>query len=224
MTSNSLDQTTTEKAAPSATEIIACGECDLLVKLTPLTHGVTASCPRCGFVLTQYRNNARQTTLAFAVAALLFLVFSLPFAFLSLDSRGTSRMVSLIESFQSIAAFDYTSLALVLFAFTVVIPGLFLVSLIYVLVSSVLRKPLPNTRATTRGIFFLLQWNMAEIFLLSILVSFIKIMTVARVGFGLSFYAYILFIASLMATISYLDRYQLWRWVSRNQTRVSRDE
>jgi uncharacterized paraquat-inducible protein A len=51
---------------------------------------------------------------------------------------------------------------------------------------------------------------MAEIFIISILVSFIKVQTMASIEFGYALAFYLLFIMSLSATFIYFDKYQLW--------------
>jgi paraquat-inducible protein A len=97
-----------------------------------------------------------------------------------------------------------------LFATAIVIPLLFLLSIVYVSWSFNAKTLLPFTPQILKLALTILPWNMAEIFLVSILVSLIKIMTLANVDFGLSFFFYILFIVSLSATFMYFDRYQLW--------------
>jgi paraquat-inducible protein A len=52
---------------------------------------------------------------------------------------------------------------------------------------------------------------MAEIFLIGVLVSLIKILSMADIGLGLSFYAYLFFTIFMTITLLYVDKYQLKR-------------
>ena len=56
----------------------------------------------------------------------------------------------------------------------------------------------------------LVPWSMAEIFVIGILVSFVKIVTIADVSFGMSFWAYVLFTVCLTIVVLYLDKRELW--------------
>lgn len=114
-----------------------------------------------------------------------------------------------------------TYLVVVLFMLltTFVIPAVVLVGTNYVLLSSKLSKAFPYTKLILRVVFYLQPWNMAEIFLLGILVSMVKIASLAQVDFGWSFYAFIFYILSMAATRLFLDKYQVWRWLSHHETR-----
>jgi paraquat-inducible protein A len=45
---------------------------------------------------------------------------------------------------------------------------------------------------------------------IGILVSFVKIVTIADVSFGMSFWAYVLFTVCLTIVVLYLDKRELW--------------
>ncbi|MFT5759941.1 MAG: paraquat-inducible protein A [Alteromonadaceae bacterium] len=189
---------------------IACHDCDLLMLIPHLKHRQEAVCPRCGFILTRFYQHAPIKLLAFTLTSLVFLTFSLKFSFLIFYLHGNARSLTLIESIQSFSSINYIFVSILLFATAIIIPLLFLLSVVYVSWSFNAKKLLPFTEKVLKFALSVLPWNMAEIFLVSILVGLIKVMTLAHVEFGLSFFSYILFIISLAATLSYFDRYQLW--------------
>lgn len=205
-------------------ETIACHECDLLIHLPPIEEGNRALCPRCGHVLTQKRVNARDKLFAYSISSVIFLVFSLPFDFLSFESKGNARVVTLGESIESLSLYDFQSIAILIFLTTILIPGIFLLGLIYTLLSLQADRLFALTDKIAKFLFSLLHWNMAEIFLIGILVSFVKIASMAKVAFGLSFFAYVFFIIFLAMTISHLDRFQFWRWVKNHPMNKSQLE
>jgi len=189
---------------------IACHDCDLLMLIPHLKHRQKAVCPRCGFILTRFYQHAPVKLLAFTLTALVFLTFSLKFPFLNFYLHGNEQSLTLIESIQSFSSLNYIFVSIFLFSTAIVIPLLFLLSIVYISWSFNSKLLLPLTMQTLKFALLILPWNMAEIFLVSILISLIKIMTLANVSFGLSFLFYILFIMSLSATLMYFDRYQLW--------------
>ena len=101
-------------------------------------------------------------------------------------------------------------LAAIVFASIVVIPAMLLCGVIYVTSSIHLGRLLPGARTCLRGTIALAPWNMAEIFLIGILVSFIKIVSLADIELGLSFWAYALFTLGVVFVTLFFDRRTLW--------------
>jgi paraquat-inducible protein A len=54
-------------------------------------------------------------------------------------------------------------------------------------------------------------WSMVEVFVIGVLVSLVKIAAMATVILGVSFWAYVGFAVCFTATLSNLDRLQMWR-------------
>jgi len=194
-------------------EVIACHECDLLMRLSDFPNGNKACCPRCGHVVTEKTNNAKDKIMALAISSLIFLIFSLPFPFLSFESKGNERVITLLDSVINLSSLDFDFIAVLLLLTTIIIPGMFLTGILFVILSVSINRVSNLTKTSLKLVFHLLDWNMAEIFLIGILVSFVKIASMANVDFGLSFGAYVMFIVFLVATASRLDRFQVWRWV-----------
>ncbi len=195
------------------TEQLACHECDLLVALPELSEGQKAVCPRCGYLLTRRVKNAQSRLAALSSGALLFLGLSVFFPFLSFTVQGNEREVTLLQSIYSIGDEIFLSVAIFLFLTTILIPAVFLTGMLYVLLSVKNKQLFPYTSKVLYGLFMLLPWDMSEIFLVGILVSFVKIATLADISFGLSFISYTLFILCLAATLMTLDKFQIWQWV-----------
>ena len=190
---------------------MVCHECDLLVDLPALAAGQKAYCPRCGYLLTANRPNAQQTVFAASVAALLFLLLANAFPFLGFSASGQERTVTLLESVAILITEDLPSLAAIVFASIIAIPAAFLIGLIYVSSSLAIRRLLPGTRTVLRWVILMLPWSMAEIFIIGILVSFIKIVSLADVALGLSFWAYVFFSVSMVVATLNLDKREVWR-------------
>ena len=55
-------------------DLVACHECDLLMRKPELAHGEKALCPRCGYELYAHRHNVVQRSLALVIAALLLYI------------------------------------------------------------------------------------------------------------------------------------------------------
>jgi paraquat-inducible protein A len=193
---------------------LVCKECNLLVSVPLLPDGKKACCPRCDFVLTRFHNFARSKLFAFSSSAIVFMFLALVFPFLTLTTQGREKSVYYIESLLSLGDQTYLFVVVFLLISTLLIPLFILAGINYVLISSNFKKPLPLARAVLKSVFRLLSWNMAEIFLLGILVSMVKIASLAKVDFGWSFAAFVFYIISMGMTRIHLDKLQMWRLIS----------
>ncbi|WP_077338205.1 paraquat-inducible protein A [Pseudocolwellia agarivorans] len=189
---------------------IACHDCDLLMLIPPLKHREKAKCPRCGYVLTRFYRHAQTKLLVSALTALIFLAFALSFPFIIFSLHGDEKTLTLLESIQNIENITYILISALLAFTAFIIPLSFLLCILYISLSFKTKKLLPFTNPILKLTVLLKPWNMAEIFIISILVSFIKVQTMAYIEFGYAFFFYLLFIMSLSATFIYFDRYQLW--------------
>jgi paraquat-inducible protein A len=186
-----------------------CHECHLRVKLPSLTHKQAAVCPRCGLQLTVYHHHASQRIIALATTSLIFLLASLPFEFLSFSTSGRYTSIDILGGLWVLVEKDYALLALVQVLAILILPAFVLFSLLYLLVPLSLGFRPKKAEWVIKTLFNLLPWTMAEIFLIGVLVSLIKILSMADIGLGLSFYAYLFFTIFMTITLLYVDKYQL---------------
>lgn len=192
-------------------EYLACHECDLLIQIKNLDEGHKASCPRCGFLLTAKHKNASQRVLAFSLTALFFLALSFVFPFLVFSAQGQERTVTLMQSITVMVSENFTSLAVLIFISIIVVPMFYLLSAIYIYIKINAKNISPRLVFFMKLIGHLKHWSMAEIFLIGILVSFIKILSLADVQLGLSFWCYVFFVFAMTAAVLHIDNHQLWK-------------
>jgi len=199
---------------------IICHQCDLLMSFKPPAIGSSAFCPRCQYLLTTRRPHALDHVMAFSLSALLFLFLANCFAFLSINVQGQEQTITLLQSINILINQKFIILAVLIFIPVIVVPMIYLLAAFYVSLSLKRRYLLANTKPLMKLTIYLQQWNMAEIFLIGILVSFIKIMSLADIRLGISFWAYVLFIISMTMTMLNIDKYQFWQWIKEKEGRT----
>jgi paraquat-inducible protein A len=179
------------------------------------TDGVSRVRPvdRRNYLLAAHRPHAQAMVFAFALSGLVFLGLSVAFPFLGFSASGQERTVTLLQSILILATEDLPSLAAIIFAAIVLIPAAFLIGAVYVSIALKLKRLLPGTVAVLRWTLLLMPWSMGEIFLISILVAFVKIVSLADVSLGLSFWSYVLFTVCITVVVLYPDKRRLWQRV-----------
>lgn len=204
--------------------IINCHECALSVRLPLIPEGQKATCPRCGYLLSSIHCNATNRVLSFSFTALIFLILSIPFEFLSFSTKGLERHINLIDSIHILIASDYMILAILQIIAVLVLPLLILFILIALYLPLSRGQCPKHQQRLVRYLFLLLPWSMVEIFLIGTLVSLIKIISMASIGLGPSFYFFILFSITLTAALLHIDKQQLTTNISKVNTNRHQNE
>lgn len=194
----------------------ACHECDLLITVPEIAEGERADCPRCGGLITARPRNGIQRALAFALAGVIFLIISLLYPFLSFSSSGLESVMSLTEASLTIYEERSTSLAVIIFVTIIAAPAVLLAAILALTLPLVLKIRVPWLREVGKLLTVLTEWNMVEVFIIGVIVSLVKIMKLATVIMGLSFWAYIAFTICLVAAMSGLDTWRLWAEIEDN--------
>jgi paraquat-inducible protein A len=190
---------------------VACHDCDLLVNIDHVNEGDKAMCPRCGSLLTANHHKANDRIISFSIAALLFLLLSTLFPFLEFSFQGQDRTLPLLQSITFLISEKYITLVILTFVTVIIIPVLYLISAIYICVSLKSADLFVGTKTLLKFIGFIKNWNMAEIFLLGVMISYIKVVSLAEIHFGLSFWSYVLFILSMVMVVLHIDKYTIWK-------------
>ena len=203
--------------ASLSTDVVACPDCDLLLRVPALSPGGAAYCPRCGRKLATCKSGSLERTMALAVAAAIaFLVTNMePLMGLSLSGRQASTTIAGGVWQMWVQGERITALFIALFA--VVAPALQIGFLLAILLS-VRRPPAPRWVGTLlRWVEIAGTWSMVEVMLLGILVSLVKIAAIARVVPGVGIFAAGGLILLLAAMSSSFDPREAWarvRWAN----------
>ncbi len=194
---------------------VVCEQCHHRVQLPQLQHRQRALCPRCGHTLLVSRRHQTEKLLALSISALVFLMLSLPFNFLSFRAAGQKHSIDLPGGLDILISHDALSLAVITGIATLVLPGLVLLGFC-VLCFARLGNERPIAVFRVRHVVdAMLPWSMAEIFLVGTLVSLIKITEMADIAIGLSFYAFIGFSVCMSAAVMHYNSNDFAVWLYR---------
>ncbi|MBY4867969.1 paraquat-inducible protein A [Burkholderia anthina] len=162
-------------------DLIACHECDALLHKPRLSGREIARCPRCDALL--YRNSAAQLEriCALALAALITFVIAQTFPILEMDVNGNRVQTTLIGAIDSLWRQDMAIVGVMVFCSTVLFPLVEMAALLYLLLPMRRGVVPPGFNAVLRAIQLVRPWGMIEVFMLGILVTIVKMVSLARV-------------------------------------------
>ena len=170
--------------------LIACPGCDLLHDRQNLETGEFARCGRCNHVVQTCKPLSIDRTLAAVLAGIVLLLLSLFLPFLSLSRSGIESTISVIDAVESLWTSQMRWLGLLTFGFIVFLPLARLVLLGYVLWRIRFdRKIRRSMRVAFRWAHQLEPWAMADIFMVGVVVSLVKVSSLANLEAGLAFWS-----------------------------------
>jgi paraquat-inducible protein A len=200
-------------AAPAAQ--IACIECDLLLPAPSLAEGERAACPRCRRILMACPKDGFARILAFGSSAVLFLVFSLMFPFLGMRVGGFENQMTLGQAPLELYRNHQQILSFLVLSFILVVPT-FIVGAVLAVAAPLARgRSAPWLVGAGRLVFTLGPWSMVEVFVIGVIVSLVKLMAMASIILGISFWCYVAFSVCLTAALSNFDKAWVWDSIER---------
>ncbi|MBG0758949.1 paraquat-inducible membrane protein A [Vibrio cidicii] len=198
--------------------LISCDECGLIATVPALSQAQTAHCPRCGHTLTQTQKHPYQTAIALAISCLMLLVLSLAFPFMSFSVQGLTQEITILNAAKMLGEFQNVLLAILLFATVILFPALYISLLLFLYYKAaqskqraLSKREIQLATLLCKALFKVQPWMMVDVFLIGVLVSLIKIASLAEVAMGYSFWAFCLFSVLVVKTVSLVDRYWLWQ-------------
>lgn len=162
-------------------DLIACHECDALFHKRVLPQRTSAKCPRCGSLLYRSISSNLDKICAMTLAALVTFVIAQGFPIVELDANGLTSQTTLIGAIVALWNEQMEIMAVLVFCSTILFPLCELLALLYVLIPLRSGHVPPGFNALLRGIQFVRPWGMIEVFMLGVLVTLVKMVSIARV-------------------------------------------
>jgi len=195
-------------------DLVACRSCDLLHLRKPLALGEQTRCRRCSSIMSTRKPATIDRSLAAVLASIVLLLISLMLPFLSLSRAGIESQISILDAVASLWESDLRWLGLVTLALIVLLPLGRLVLLAWVLAAIRLRRPANRAlRSAFRWATRLEPWAMADVFMVGVAISLVKLGSVARLEIGLAFWSLCALIALTVIVTIVLCKDTVWRYL-----------
>ncbi len=202
-------------------ELIACHECDALYRKRMLPQHSKAQCPRCGALLYRSIAPSIDRISAMTLAALITFVIAQAFPIVELDANGITSETTLIGAIMALWNEQMEIVATLVFCSTILFPLCELVALLYVLIPLRAGYVPPGFNRVMRAIQFVRLWSMIEVFMLGVLVTLVKMVSIARVMPEAALFAFGALTLMVAVVISF-DPRSLWEIAVRLAPRGSR--
>jgi paraquat-inducible protein A len=206
----------------SRSERIACPDCGLTQWLPAIATGEVAQCVQCAKVLTRRIRGGVDLPLALALTSLLLLIPANLAHLMSVSERGAQRENWLSTGVQMLWNGGFTFLAMLVGAFTIVIPFVYLALLVTVL-GSIRFGDSPPLGKLFRWTEYLRPWMMVEVYLVGCCVAYSRLQKIAFVSIGLGGWCLMAAAFALFLFAATLDERRIWDALSPAQRANARE-
>lgn len=186
---------------------LLCRSCDLVVQVPPYKKGVTCICPQCK---SELRSGSRVSLYNLAVVSIasvimLFTAVSLPF--MTISSLGISQSMSL-TSIVFVLHRNWSLLVALFLLFTFCCP-----LIMHLIVIGIVFFKLTVTRRIANLYSFCHRFCMVDVFILGVMVSLIKLVSLADISFHPGFISAVIFAMLMVWCYSHGSPYTIWNLV-----------
>ncbi|MFO1145703.1 MAG: paraquat-inducible protein A [Rhodospirillales bacterium] len=194
----------------AAATLIRCHDCDLLQDMPPLPERGTIACARCGAGLITAKPERLEQTFALYATALILLIIANSFPFLTMRVQGLEQSSHLLSGAIDLFGQGMWEVSLAVIGFVFVAPLVKIITGLLVVGPLAYGRGFPRAEMLYRLFDRLHPWAMTEIFLLGVLVAYTKLVDLATVILGTSFYAFIALIVVMIAADASVEPDQVW--------------
>lgn len=183
-----------------------------------LRPGEQANCPRCHHALTRRHRHPVQRSMALAGAALVCLLVAMYFPFVSVNLAGQDQHLQLMGTVTSMAQAQQPLVALIVGLVIIGLPALYLLGVIFMQLEWPWTFSIQLKIVMARYFASIHPWMMADVFVVAVLVSLVKLLGMVDIVIGPAFWAYSVFAVLLLMTTRSIDIDWLWRRLTAEPT------
>ncbi|HEY2037220.1 MAG TPA: paraquat-inducible protein A, partial [Steroidobacteraceae bacterium] len=188
---------------------VACPDCGLVQRLPSVPRRHIAECRRCGRLLAGTATGRLEAPLAFTLAALLLLIPATIEPLLRVASHGAARSCWLASGVTGLWHEGFDALAVVVAAFCLAFPYIYLTALVAVLAALRLGAR-AHLGPPFRWIMHLRPWMMLEIFLVGCFVAYSRLRLVVGVEVLAGGWCLMGSTLALLLALTQLDERTVW--------------
>ena len=190
--------------------LIACHDCDLIQRVGPVPEGGAVRCSRCDAMLFQNKPNSLERSLALTLTSLILFVLANTFPFLGFKIGALVHETNLITGIHELYIQGKWPMATVVFLTTIAVPALQMICLLYVLIPLKMNRLPRKAKQVFRFILYMKPWGMVEVFMIGILVAYVKLAKMATIVPGIAAFAFMALVFVLTASMAAMDEHLIW--------------
>ncbi len=197
--------------------LCACPECDLLIDNTAqVKEGYISQCPRCHHVLQHPTRLSMRNNFLCVFVGLVFYFPAMLLPIMRFTMLGNTQALSIFNCEQSLFSTGNWVIGLVVFFTIILIPLAKMILIIFITTRIYYKIKSHYLAASFKWYNQLTKWGMLDIFMLSIIVSAIKLHDDAELEPGIGLYAFIILLLTSALQTQLLNKKLTWTLIERH--------
>lgn len=195
-------------------QLIACHECDLLMRKPSAGAGERVECPRCGYELYTHRHQVIRRSLALVIAALLLYIPANFLPIMQLNLLGQASKDTVWSGVLGLYSSGMQGIAVVVFLCSMAVPLLKLLCQLAVLLTIRFDVGRSYGLLLYRIYQHLREWGMLEVYLMGILVAIVKLIDMADLSLGIGLLCFVALLLVQVWLEVTMSPHQIWEALS----------
>ena len=204
-------------------DLISCHECGTLHRKAPLGPRQKARCVRCRSVLYRGTSAGPERMAAIVLGAVLTFLIAQFCPIVELEVNGLRSSATLFGAIVVLWQEQMQLVAAIVFLSTILFPAVELGALLYVTLGLRAGRVLPGFHRLLRAVSAARHWGMTEVLMIGILITIVKMTSLAQVLVQPGLFAFGALTAMLAFVVAYEPR-ALWELGDRLLPRAAQDE
>lgn len=205
------DEKVVPPSGPAGGEVIACHECGTVHRLPAMADDTIARCTACGAKIFIRFEQSVPRTLALYLAALCLVLVANAFPIMTMAIEGQSNAATILDSAKALYLEGMWPLAIAVGLAGIVMPLAKILGMIAILTPLQLGQRPSWMVPAFRWIERLQPWAMMEVYLLGLIVAYVKLQDLASIHLGVAIFAFVGTILLVAAADARFDPHAIWR-------------
>ncbi len=197
-------------------ELILCNKCNTLHKKVKLPKGGKAKCKECGNLMYRNINDAFNKGVAFSITALILYIIAAIFPIIEVNIGGVKNSLTIPDMIFTLFSEGFFVVGSIVTVVLVISPLSVILSYIILAILAKIKRFKEVSRHIVSFLVVSRDWEMIDIFAISILVALVKLIGYAEVSFGVSSVALVLFVMFDILFLKNIKPIEIWTHFTRS--------
>ncbi len=199
------------------TGLAACPGCDLLYNEVSPSRKKKIHCRRCGTTLHVFVQDSLDKTLAISLTGLLLFIPAMTMDIMTFTVMGLKGSGNIIDAVVALFRQNFFFVGTMVLLVSVLFPLIKLALLFHVAYSLKMRRYSASLPLVFRAYKHVAEWGMVDVYMLGILVSIIKMFSVADIQYNLGFFCFIGLVLITVASSVVIDEDLFWKLIEQKK-------
>ena len=206
----SIREAAAEIAAHGRLLLVECADCGLRQTIPSRIDEGHVDCVRCGALLSKRTTGGVEQAIVLNLTALVIFILANVFPFITLNLQGRVQDAEIISAAYALYQDGMWELGVLVLLFAILLPLLKILGNLYVMIPLHMGFRPPAARQVFRWMEVVHRWAMMEVFLLGVIVGYVKLISLATVIFGIAAFSFVALIILVVAAETVFEPITVW--------------